>query len=153
MGKRIKTNRNNGDGTKMCLRERKDRERDVQRARNGTWDIMSEKKDSETEEPVRRLATSRETWDTLRQKKESETEEPLRRLGTSNRTWDFMREKKESETEEPVRSLAPSKENTRESSGNSIDFERPRNQENVGLYRDLGACLSTVGDVIAEYHR
>jgi hypothetical protein len=69
MGKRIKTNRNNGDGTKMCLRERKDRERDVQRARNGTWDIMSEKNDSETEEP-------------------------LRRLGTSNRTWDFMREKK-----------------------------------------------------------
>ncbi len=26
-------------------------------------------------------------------------------------------------------------------------------QENVGLYRDLGACVSTVGDVIAEYHR
>jgi len=32
----------------------------VQRARNGTWDIMREKKESETEEPVRRLATSRE---------------------------------------------------------------------------------------------
>jgi hypothetical protein len=32
----------------------------VQRARNGTWDIMREKKKSKTEEPVRRLATSRE---------------------------------------------------------------------------------------------
>jgi len=32
----------------------------VQRARDGTWDIMREKKESETEEPVRRLATSRE---------------------------------------------------------------------------------------------
>jgi hypothetical protein len=62
-------------------------------------------------------------------------------------------EREESETEEPVRSLAPSRENTRESSGNSIDFERPGIQENVGLYRDLGACVSTVGDVIAEYHR
>jgi hypothetical protein len=28
----------------MCLRERKDRERDVQRARNGTWDIIREKR-------------------------------------------------------------------------------------------------------------
>jgi len=32
----------------------------VQRARNGTWDIMREKKENETEEPVRRLATSRD---------------------------------------------------------------------------------------------
>jgi hypothetical protein len=56
----------------------------VQRARNGSCDIMSETKESETEELVRRLATGRETWDTLRKKKESETEEPLRRLWTSN---------------------------------------------------------------------
>jgi hypothetical protein len=32
----------------------------VQRARDGTWDIMRKEKESETEEPVRRLATSRE---------------------------------------------------------------------------------------------
>jgi hypothetical protein len=32
----------------------------VQPARNGTWDTMREKKESETEEPVRRLGTSRE---------------------------------------------------------------------------------------------
>jgi len=32
----------------------------VQRGRNGTWGIIREKKESETEEPVRRLATSRE---------------------------------------------------------------------------------------------
>jgi hypothetical protein len=31
----------------------------VQHARNGTWDIMREKKESKTEEPVRRMATSR----------------------------------------------------------------------------------------------
>jgi len=98
MGKRTKTNCKNGDETEMCLRKRKTG-RDVQRARNGTWDIM-------------------------RAKKESETEEPVRSLGTSNGTWDIMREKKESETEEPVRRLATSRENRRESSGNAIDFER-----------------------------
>jgi hypothetical protein len=50
----------------------------------------------------------------MREKKESETEEPMRRLATSNGTWDMMREKKESETEEPVRRLATSRENRRE---------------------------------------
>jgi hypothetical protein len=53
--------------------------RDVQHARNGTWDVMIEKKESETEEPVRRLGTSNGTWDIMREKKESETEEPVRR--------------------------------------------------------------------------
>jgi hypothetical protein len=60
----------------------------------------------------------------MREKKESETEEPVRSLGTSNGTWDIMREKNESETNEPVRRLATSRENRRESSGNAIDFER-----------------------------
>jgi hypothetical protein len=46
----------------------------------------------------------------MREKKESETEEPVRRLATSDGTWDIMREEKESETEEPVRRLATSRE-------------------------------------------
>jgi hypothetical protein len=43
---------------------------------------MREKKQSETEEPVR-LPTSDETWDIMREGKQSETEEPVRRLVTT----------------------------------------------------------------------
>jgi hypothetical protein len=64
----------------------------VQRARNGTWDIMREKKESETEEPVRRLATSDGTWDIMREEKESETEEPVRRLATSRESDERVQE-------------------------------------------------------------
>jgi len=42
----------------------------------------------------------------MREKKESETEEPVTRLATSDGACDIMKEKKESETEEPVRRLA-----------------------------------------------
>ncbi len=43
---------------------------------------------------MRRLATSNRTFDIMREKKESETEEPVRRLATSNETWDSKRKKK-----------------------------------------------------------
>ncbi len=41
----------------------------MQRARNGTWDIMRKKKESETEEPVRRLGTSNGTWNIMREER------------------------------------------------------------------------------------
>jgi hypothetical protein len=41
----------------------------VESARNRTWDIMREKKESETEEPVRRLGTSYGTWNIMREER------------------------------------------------------------------------------------
>jgi hypothetical protein len=60
----------------------------------------------------------------MREKKEGETEQPVRRLPTSDGTWVLMRQKKESETEDPVRRLPTSGENRQESSGDAIYFER-----------------------------
>jgi len=47
---------------------------------------MGEKKDSETEEPVRRLGTSHGTWDIMREKKDNETDERVWRLATRDGT-------------------------------------------------------------------
>jgi hypothetical protein len=63
----------------------------------------------------------------MREKKESETEKPDRKLATSNGTWDIMRE--ESETEEPVRRLGTSREDRRESAENAIDLELRRRRK------------------------
>jgi len=59
MGKTNKTNSKNGMKQRFVWEKGKTG-RDVQRARSGTWDIMREKKESKSEQPVRRMATSRE---------------------------------------------------------------------------------------------
>jgi hypothetical protein len=66
----------------------------VQRARNGTWDIMGEKKGSKSEEAVRRMATSREQTrgESSRADRGSAARIPLRAPPYARRTSDWAPE-------------------------------------------------------------
>jgi hypothetical protein len=65
----------------------------VQRARNGTWNILREKKESETEEPVRRLATSNETWDIMREERKR-TRGACEEAGNEQRNLEYNERRK-----------------------------------------------------------
>jgi hypothetical protein len=81
-----------------CVWEKGKTGRDVQRARNGTWDIMREKEASEPEKPVRRLGTMYGTRDIIREERKRKRSlwGGWRRATEPEIEW----EKNESETKE-----------------------------------------------------